>query len=158
MSMHITADDWQVAGFGSLSAAEGLGGGVWLFKFKSETAGYARPDFLFAFVGAGSGLGLDFSKLLKLGGAIAKAVKLGGNLSTSEISYSPITVRKPFGMEDLDFTFGVLATAGAGIVEKGYSATVISARPYFNRELSIGPQLALGAGAMIVMGYWIKID
>src|SRR5262249_39661339 len=54
------ATDWEVASLGNLSAADGAGAGVWIYDFRSVTAGFTEPlSWPEYFVGLGFGVGVD---------------------------------------------------------------------------------------------------
>jgi len=134
--------DWEVAGVAQVGGAATLGGGAWMFEFKSTLAAVKQA---FVFVGAGLGVGGS------VGGASAP------DFSAGTPSYTAITCDRAFSVDDLSGSAGRLTTAGAGLAV-GYGVTIISAfnlrGSMFSSQECYGISIGVGAGAMTTVGYW----
>src|SRR5687768_13093092 len=134
MSLSTKASDWQVAAFAQVGGGEVAAGGMFWFKFRSETAGVNEP---LVFLGLGVGLG---------GSAGGGPVPDNG-----DIGYSPIRCLRDFSIHDLHRSLGSVASAGAGV---GVGVGVLAASAfdtgggYFDDTVSCG----LSSGGGISLG------
>jgi len=136
------ATDWEVAGVAQVGGAATVGGGLWMFEFKSSLAGMKVP---FLFIGAGLGLGGS------IGGASAP------DMSSGQPSYTALRCDRAFGVDDLSGSAGRLTTAGAGMAV-GYGVVIITAfnfrGPMFASQECYGFTIGVGASAMTTVGMW----
>ncbi len=134
--------DWEVAGVAQVGGAATVGGGVWMFEFKSTLAAVKQP---FIFVGGGLGLGGS------MGGASAP------DMSSGTPSYTALTCDRAFSINDLSGSAGRLTTAGAGL-SVGYGVTIITAFNWggsmFSSQECYGISIGVGASAITMVGYW----
>ncbi len=136
------ATDWGVAGVAQVGGAATVGGGLWMFEFKSVLAAARQP---FVFIGAGLGLGGS------MGGASAP------DMSAGTPSYTSIACDRPFSVDDLSGSAGRLTTAGAGLA-LGYGVTIVTAFNWggsmFSSQECYGISIGVGASAITMVGYW----
>lgn len=125
--------EWEVLGVAGVGGAAVVGGGEYLFHFRSPqgTAQFSLTVY---------GLGV--------GGA-------GGSVGGT---YSRIEPETAFSVNDLDGCMGRFTTAGAGVVA-GYSLAYISAFGISVGNLFLsqnvgGFTVTAGAGALVGAGYW----
>jgi len=146
---HGTACDWQACGVATIGGAEGLGGGVFFFEFRSKSAN-CRGSFMF--LAAGLGLGGD------MGG--------GSGPSPGDVIHN----RQPdlwtslecinyFSADDLDMSVGQLFL-GTVTGAYGYSVVRISAGllpVLFRLQSCSGWSTGVGVGAAVFTGVWKQL-
>ena len=144
MSLNTQASDWEFTGLAEMGAAVGLGGGGYMFMFRSETAGIrARVCFLGAGIGFGESVGASLSP----------------PDSSGRVPYSSVHCDNAFSLADLNNSGGRLASIGVSALV-GYGAMSISA---FNVSTGVlfenagGLGLSVGSisvGGNIFAGIW----
>lgn len=113
MARGTKATDWEYAGVLSLSASIGLGGGGWLFSFRSKQA-QCWEDFVLLGMGiAVPGLSIEVSV---------------PDMATDDLSWSKIQCLRPFSAADLHDSFGDFRTVGASALLVGYSKLYLTAK------------------------------
>lgn len=143
MSFSTQASDWEILGLCQIGGAATLGGGVWFFKVRSQTAGVDEMFNLSAGLGGVGG---------SIGGATLP------NLS-GQLPYTPITCGQPFSLYDLDGAGGTLLTAGASFVV-GYSLLYLGASKFsvggglFMNQSCNGWGAGVGASVTWGIGVW----
>ncbi len=143
MGFHTTAADWEFTGVCQIGGAAGLGGGGFMFEFRSATAEVREEVF---FIGGGIGAGGS------MGGAGAP------DISTGQMSFSPITCDQPFSLSNLHNCGGRLTSLGAAAV-LGAGMLYISAatfrEEYFHSQGGFGFSLGgFGLGGFTFVGLW----
>lgn len=144
MGRNTQATDWEFAGMGEMGAAVGVGGGGYIFMFRSETAGVrARVCFLGGGLGLGESVGYSGSPPSSSGG----------------VPYSSIHCDNAFSLADLNNSGGRIMNIGLSALV-GYSAMSISA---FNVSTGVlfdragGHGMSIGSisvGATALVGMW----
>jgi hypothetical protein len=143
MALETQASDWEFAGICQIGGAAGIGGGGYMFMFRSETAGERQDVYFF-----GGGIGMGGSA----GGASAPQI------STGEIPYSPIDCINPFSMRDLHNSVGSIVSGGVSTIV-GWNYTLIAATSsstvYFERQGGWGGNIGgFGVGGTAFVGIW----
>src|SRR5215203_173293 len=144
MAVDTQASDWEFAGLAEMGAAAGLGGGGYLFTFRSTTASIrARVTFL------GGGLGLGESV----------GVNLPPPGSTGEVPFSAISCNNAFSLADLNNSGGRLLSVGVsalvGIGAMSVSAFNISTGVLFDNAGGYGVSYgSISVGATAFVGIW----
>jgi hypothetical protein len=144
MATDTQASDWEFAGITQVSLGAGLGGGGYLFMFRSRTAEFHGEVF---FCGAGLGVG----------GGVGQGMA-APDLS-GRIPYSAIQCGNAFSMADLDNSIGRLVSAGAAIFA-GYGGVSVSAMNIgtgvlFDNAGGFGVSAGgLNVGANAFVGVW----
>ena len=143
MALDTQASDWEFAGICQIGAAAGIGGGGYMFMFRSETASERQDVYFF-----GGGVGVGGS----VGGASSPQI------STGEIPYSPITCSNAFSMRDLHNSAGTIASVGVSAIV-GWNYTLIGANTldtvYFEGQGGWGGNAGgFGAGGTVFAGIW----
>ena len=137
--MHTQATDWEFACICQIGGAAGLGGGAFMFDFKSESAEVHEEVFFF-----GGGIGVGGS----VGGAFAP------DLSTGRVSFSPITCENPFSLNNLHNCIARITSLGASLAV-GAGIMYISAGNYFNGQGGFGLSVGgVGLAGFTFMGIW----
>lgn len=154
MSLGMKVDDWQVCGVLSLAGSSGIGGGVFVFDFYSDSA---KLSARFTFKGGGVGLGGEYQ-----GGSI------GGDGSGTAVPddigpfgpWSKITCAKKFSVWDLNGAWGRLTTLSSG-VGLTIGVVFITAAPpwslfdnYFASQNVGGLGSGVGVTGLILVGNW----
>lgn len=143
MALDTQASDWEFAGICQIGVAAGVGGGAYMFMFRSETASERQDVYFF---GGGIGTGGN------VGGASSPEI------STGEIPYSPIECLHPFSMRGLHNCVGSIVSGGVSFIV-GWNYTLIGATSsrtvYFERQGGWGGNAGgFGAGGTAFMGIW----
>lgn len=140
------AVDWQACGVAQVGFVAGVGAGLYCFEFRSKAAN-SRAVFTFLSVGFGVGG--------SLGGGTAPSPTDVAKNRLPEI-WSDLKCSRPFSLEDLNHSYGVLETIGAaGAI--GYYATRISsgwATKLFNQQVTSGWGTGVGAMGAVLSGVW----
>ncbi|MGL4551835.1 MAG: hypothetical protein ACRC33_11670 [Gemmataceae bacterium] len=145
------AFDWQFAGVMSLNASVGLGGGGWLFSFKSKTADWWEDYVLLAAGAAVPGASLEVSL---------------PDVAEDDLCWSPAESYYGFSAADLGNATGEIGSVGASALLVGYSALTLSARgtdqrPLFwqqrNDGFSVGVQVKPVASGAFVGGKYYSL-
>jgi hypothetical protein len=111
MGRKTTATDWEYAGILSVSSTLGLGGGGWVFSFRSTTAD-VWEDFVMLAAGAGTpGLSVEVGL---------------PDFSSDDLSWSKIKCLVPFSASSLDCADASFTTEGVGAAFTGYSSLQLS--------------------------------
>jgi hypothetical protein len=144
MSTDTQASDWEFTGITQVSLGALLGGGGYLFMFRSRAAEFHGEVFF-----CGGGLGAGFG----VGQGIAAPN------SSGRISYTAIRCSNAFSMADLDNSVGRLVSVGAAILVGGgamsISAMNISTGVLFDNAGGLGISAGgLNIGANAFVGIW----
>jgi hypothetical protein len=144
MALDTQASDWEFAGLAEMGAAAGLGGGGYMFTFRSVAASIsARVTFL----GGGLGLGEAVGVNLPFPGAA------GG------VPFSAISCANSFSLADLNMSSGSLLSVGVsalvGIGAMSVSAMNISTGVLFENAGGFGASFgSVTIGATAFVGLW----
>lgn len=138
--------DWQACGVAQVGVVVGVGAGLYIFEFRSKVAN-TRAKYTFLSVGFGLGGSLG-------GGVAPSPVDVAKN-RLPEI-WSDVKCSRPFSLEDLNHSYGVLETIGAaGAI--GYYATRISAgwaTKLFDQQVTSGWGTGVGIIGAVLSGVW----
>ncbi len=145
MGLDTKVSDWEFAGITQVSLASIVGGGGYLFKFRSEKAGIRNEDVFFFGAGLGVGVGVGQG--------------MSAPNSSGSIPFSPIHCDNAFSLVDLDMSVGELASVGVsalvGFGALKISASNISTGVLFQEEGGFGISAGgLALGAMAFVGMW----
>jgi hypothetical protein len=141
-----TASDWVAAGLADRSVGESLTAAGWLFLFRSAIAGV---NCIYAFVGAGVGLGLGGTILpLDVDLQPQKEARIFGAFGS-----------RPFSAGDLDGAGGMVLDAGGEAYGLSVGTLNITAYskgfiPYFFFQPVPGPDSGFGLDVSVVEGRW----
>jgi hypothetical protein len=144
MGINTQASDWEFRGVAQLSLAVALGGGGFVFQFRSRTASVEETVF---FMGGGLGVGEG----------VGQGVTPPD--SSGQISYSPIRCDNVFSMIDLHQSGGRLMNIGVAAIV-GYGGLSVSAfnlrtGVLFDNAGGFGPSVGgLQFGANAFVGFW----
>jgi hypothetical protein len=145
------AFDWQFAGVMSLNASVTLGGGGWLFSFKSKTADWWEDYALLAAGAMIPGVSLEVSV---------------PDMAEDDLCWSPAESYYGFSAADLGNATGEIGSVGASALLVGYSVLTLSARapnqqPLFfqqpNTGFSVGIEVKPIASGGLVGGKFYSL-
>lgn len=146
MGLGTKASDWEVCGLGDVGAARQVAAGIFLFDFRSQTAGITGR---FRMSGAGMGVG---------GNASGTMIPLPDGMPLNH--FTAIECDEPFSLYDLDNCWGRITTAGVGKV-LGWGICYITAAPaffstraYFHSQNVGGWGTTFSPSAMVIIGGW----
>jgi hypothetical protein len=152
MGYNDIGDDWQACGVASAALADGVGGSLGLWEFRSHDANI-RATLVFACVGLG--FGIDGSCGSTAGPSPSDVVH-----NTQPNLWSDLNCQRKFALHDLDWTTGQMSVLSAAAMY-GYSSTSIAAGSYpvlFSASDASGwsPGVALSATAF--WGIWKSLS
>jgi hypothetical protein len=126
MGINTTSSNWGALSVASASAAIGLGTRGTLYTLRNMDNG-DRFLFVLADLGFGFTLGVRLNQIIRNLGKTLLSDKSFNNPA----SYTKIAVNRSFSADDLDLSPGAEATIGVVALATGWTATSISAWPFF---------------------------
>lgn len=126
MPINTESSNWGAFSVASANSVIGLGarGTVYVFRNFDNTDKFL---FILADLGFGFSIGIRLNQAIR---NLAKALLSNKDFANPD-SYTRITVNKPFSANDLNWSSGAEATIGIALLLAGYSATTVSAWPFF---------------------------
>lgn len=142
MGYDTLARDWEFAGMCQIGGAETIGGGFYMFSFRSQTAGVSEDVYF-----GGGGIGM--------GGNVGGSSMV--DLSSGQLSYSAIECTREFNLHHLHNAIGRVTAIGVSLAV-GYGQMYISAASGFDElffsQGGHGLTVGVGVGATSFYGLW----